>query len=207
MFEPAAVALFAPKLITEWLLPPLLQLSNSILRVLLRTTLKALVWCIQQPACLISSNSPCCPGNPGWRGPHRLHLEGATRLVGAVQADLHPHTGPCHGRSLRQHLTDRLGAYIPGQVQVRHCKDPGSGGESNWNSSSNFMFMTSGSFSPALARWPPRWRPCYRWTFPSFDLSFEIVSWESSLVSSAYHTLTKTWFLMFLVQILLTHCK
>ena len=44
MFEPAAVALFAPKLITEWLLPPLLQLSsNSILRVLLRTTLRGLV--------------------------------------------------------------------------------------------------------------------------------------------------------------------
>ena len=44
MFEPAAVAMFAPKLITEWLLPPLLQLSsNSILRVLLRITLKAVV--------------------------------------------------------------------------------------------------------------------------------------------------------------------
>ena len=53
MFEPAAVALFVPKLITEWLLPPLLQLSsNSILRVLLRTTLKGLVWCIHTAACL-----------------------------------------------------------------------------------------------------------------------------------------------------------
>ena len=53
VFEPPAEALFAPKLITEWLLPPLLQLSsNLILRVLLRTTLKGLVWCIHTAACL-----------------------------------------------------------------------------------------------------------------------------------------------------------
>ena len=92
------------------------------------------------------------PGHTGGCWSHRLHLGGQEGLGGAVQDHLHPRPEQGHEQPQRQHLHRGqlwctvwvLFDIILSRVSCPHTQ------------------TSSDSTSPARARWPSKWRHCFR---------------------------------------------